>query len=96
MTVWVGLDCLVTSQRHHFPTRLLPFTSRRHRYLDLTMSGPTPQQTPTMGGLEALVAAANAANQTRPSVNAQNKRKRDVDVDDAMIDPALQVRADAS
>lgn len=52
-----------------------------------TMSGSTSQQTPTMGGLEALVAAANAANQTQP--NAQNKRKRDVD--DAMIDPALQV-----
>lgn len=55
------------------------------------MSGQTPQQTPIMGGLEALVAAANAANQTRPNASAQNKRKRDVD--DSMIDPALQVRA---
>ena len=52
------------------------------------MSNVNDGATPPMGGLEALVAAASAANQAGKS-NGKGKRKRTAV--DSNIDPALRV-----
>lgn len=52
------------------------------------MSSVNNGVTPPMGGLEALVAAASAANQAG---NSKGRGKRKRSVVDADIDPALRV-----